>query len=77
MLKIKKNGAKEMPDGLRIKFWGSEYTAYADRMVFKKFALGDITAAEGAHCISLNNKTPVNEKQFLANAEWLGYIKTW
>lgn len=75
MLPRYNNGTRVLSDFLRISFKTPYRKVNEDRLIFEKWRAGKITAEEGAHLMSINNMTPINVDQFLANAEWLGYSK--
>lgn len=75
MLKVDEYGTRQLPDHLRIKYWSSEYAADADRNTFKKYMKGEYTITQAVAKIAAVNKVKVSVQQFLANAEWLGYVR--
>lgn len=75
MLKRDKNGTKIFPEHFRIRWKNTGYRAAADREVFKAWMVGKITTREATERIAKGNEVEMTEKQFIANAEWLGYIR--
>lgn len=77
MLKIDEHGTKIMPDSLRIHWkpieW--EWRAEEDRKIFKAWLIGKLSTAQATEKLAKGNDTVITERQFLANAEWLGYIR--
>lgn len=77
MLPVKDNGTRLIPKKWRIMFMRSSDKAFSDRLTFKRWMSGEYSTEMAIRAISMNNKVPVTEEQFLATAEWLGYRRSW
>ncbi len=73
MLKRIEN-TRVMPKHLRINWKSSERRAKDDKEIFKKWMDGLISTERAIARLSSGNGTVINEKEFIANAEWLGYM---
>lgn len=77
MLKVDKYGSKIMPDEFRIKWKpaDNEWRANEDRIILKKWMIGKISTKQAITQLAKGNDTIISEQQFLANADWLGYVR--
>ena len=59
----------------RIAFYNTETSAYKDRVIFAKYAQGQITLESACKAIASNNHLEsVTESQFLNEINMLGYL---
>lgn len=59
----------------RIKWKRGWDAAGRDSRILTQWVRGEISTQEAIRKMSINNGMAINERQFLANVEWLGFSK--